>query len=68
MFVEQVVILGNVPVVEVGNPKVEQDIEKKREVEDDEIEAIITHPDDPLNGEIDPKNPDRLYEKVKKEE
>jgi len=62
------VVLRYVPVVEIGDPKIQQNVEKKRKIQDDKIKAIIAHPDGSLYGKIDPKNPDRFYEKIKKEE
>jgi len=34
VLAQQVVVLGDVPVVEIGDPEIEQDVEKKGEVED----------------------------------
>ena len=62
------VVLGNVAVVEIGDPEIQQYVEKKRKIQDDKIKAIFAHPDGSLHGKIDPKNPDRLYEKIEKEE
>jgi hypothetical protein len=57
-------MLGNVAVVKVGDPQVEDNIEQKGEIQDNKIEAILPNPYTSLHGQINPKNPDGLYEKI----
>jgi len=64
VLVQEVVVLRDVPVIEVGNPEIKQDIEKKREVENYKIEAILLDANCILNGPVDTENPERLDEKV----
>ena len=60
-------MLRNITIIEVGDPKVKQDIEKKREVKNDEIETVIFYTYRILNCSVNTKNPERLDEKVQKE-
>jgi hypothetical protein len=68
VFAQQVVVLGNVPVVEICDPEVKQDVEKKGEVEDHEIKAELRRADGILNGPVDPEDPERLDQQVKEKE
>lgn len=61
------IVLGDVPVVKIGNPKVKDYIEKEGKIKDDEIKSIIAHPHDALHGKVNPKNPERFYEKIQEE-
>jgi hypothetical protein len=58
------IVLRNVTVVKIGDAQVEDDVKKKRKIQDDKIKTIIPNPYDPLYVQIDPKNPDRFNEKV----
>jgi hypothetical protein len=60
------IVLCNVAVVEIGDAKIKNDVEKKRKIQNDEIKAIIPNPNNALYVEINPKNPDRLDEEIQK--
>jgi hypothetical protein len=64
MLVQELVVLGNVPVVEVGNAEIEKDIEKEGEIQEVKIETIIHDPRDDLNIPVNCKNPDRFDQKI----
>ena len=49
MFVQQVIVLGNVPVVEIGDPQVEDNVEEKGKIQDHKIETIIPYPNNSLH-------------------
>jgi hypothetical protein len=68
MLVEQLVVLGDVPVVEIGNSQVKQDVEKEGEVEQIEIKPVFHHPRHNLNVPIDGKDPNRLNQKIQREQ
>ena len=67
MFVEKVIVLGYIPVIEIGNSKIEQDIKKKSKVKYCEIEAILTRGCNILDRTIDAENPERLNQKIKEQ-
>ena len=50
MLVKQVVMLRNVPVVEIRDPKVEDDVEQEGKVQDREIKAIFPNPNIALHS------------------
>jgi hypothetical protein len=54
---KQVVVLSDVAVVEIGNPKIQDDVKQKREVQDIEIKTVFLGTYKVLNLEINAKNP-----------
>jgi hypothetical protein len=68
MFVQQVAILGNVAVVKIGDPKIEEDIEKECKIEYRKIKAIFAGSGHILHCTVDTKNPEWLYQQIKKKE
>ena len=70
MLGEELVVLRDVPVVEVGDPHVEEDVEQVREVGDGQIDAIspVTGvADQVLHFAVNAQNPERLHQKVQEE-
>lgn len=65
MLVQQVGILCNIPVVEIGNSEIEKYIEKKREIEDGKIESEIFSTNHILHSPVDAENPERFDQQVK---
>jgi hypothetical protein len=65
MFVQQMMILGNIPVIEIGDPKIEENIEKKGKVKNNQVKSIIAHPDNILNIPVNSENKYRLDKKIK---
>jgi len=61
MFAQQVAVLRYVPVVEVGYAKVEQNIEKEREVDNGKIETIVGSTHGVLHRAVNAKYPERFY-------
>jgi hypothetical protein len=61
-------VLRNVPVVEIRDPEIQKNIEEKREIENNEIEPVIRNPGDILNIPVDCKNPDRLDQQVQRQQ
>ena len=43
-------MLRDVSVVEIGDPEVEDDVEQEGKIQDHKIEAIISNPNNSLNG------------------
>jgi len=68
MLIQQVIILRYIPVVEIGDSKIQQNIKQEGEVQNYEIEAVITYANHTLYGKIDPKNPHGFNEKIQEEE
>ena len=64
MLVQQMVVLGDIPVVEIGDPQVEKDIEKKGKIKDDGIEPVIRSTNGILYSQVNPKYPERLDQEV----
>lgn len=61
-------ILGNVAVVEVGDAKIEQDIEKKRKIEHSGIKTITLKTNQVLHTAVDAKYPEWLDQQVQKQQ
>ena len=53
-------MLGNVSGIKISDAKIQKDVEKEREVEDDKIKTIILYSDRILNGPVNTKNPERF--------
>ena len=68
MLVQQVVVLCNVPVVEIGDPEIEKNIEEKRKIEYRKIKTILAWSHDILHRAVDAKNPEGLNQQIKKKE
>ena len=57
-------VLCDVPVIEICDPKIKKDVEKKGEIENDKIESVISNADDILDIPVNSKNKNRFDEKV----
>ena len=68
MFVQQVVILRYIPVVKVGDPKIEKNIKKKRKIEYRKIKAIFTGSCNILHRPVNAKNPEWLNQQIKEKQ
>ncbi len=64
MLVYQVVVLCNVPVVEVGNPEVKQDVEQEGEIEQCGIQTVGTGTNGVLYSTVDTQDPEGLDGKI----
>ena len=60
MLVEQLMALRNVPVVEICDPEIQENIKKEREIQHFKVEPVIKGAYYVLNVPVDGKNPDRL--------
>ena len=61
-------ILRDIPVVEIRDSKIEKNIKKKGEIKNLEVESIIHHSCDDLNIPINRENPDGFYQEVKQKQ
>lgn len=68
MLVQQLLVLGYVPVVETGYTEVEQDIEKKSEIENREVETVIHVTNNILHRTVYPEDPERFHQQVQEEQ
>ena len=68
MLVQQLLVLGYVPVVEVGNSQVEQNIEKKGEIKNREVEPVIHITNNILDRSVYPEDPERFHQQVQEEQ
>ena len=57
-------VLGNVPVIEIGDPKIEENVEQKREIKNDQIKSVISYPDDILNVPVNSEYKDGFDKKI----
>jgi len=60
MFGEQKIMLGNIPVVVIGNSHSEQDVENHGKIKQRKIKPVTLVAHQVLHGAVDPKNPKRL--------
>jgi hypothetical protein len=68
MLVQQLGMLGNIPVIEICYACIEQDIKEIREVKYSEIEAVICDPNRIVHYAVDPENPERLDQEVQEKQ
>ena len=68
VLVQQVIILGYIPVIEICNPKIEKNIKKESKIEYRKIKPIFAWSSYVLNGAVDAKNPEWLNQKIKKQQ
>jgi hypothetical protein len=66
MFVQQMSVLCDVSVVEVGNPKIKKDIKKEGKIEDCKIKTEFFSADRILNGPVNAKHPEGFYKQIQK--
>ena len=64
VLIKQLAVLCNVTVVVVGDTKIQEDIEQKREVEYHKIKPIFPCTNNILNRSVDPKDPKGFDQKV----
>ena len=57
-------VLGNIPVIEIGDPKIEENIEKKWKIKNNEVKSIIPNTDNILNVPVNSKYKDRFDQKI----
>jgi stalled ribosome alternative rescue factor ArfA len=58
-------VLGNVPVIEIGDPKIKQNVEEKGEIKNNKIKAVISYTNNILDISVNTKYKDRFDKKVK---
>jgi hypothetical protein len=68
VLVQQVVVLRNVAIVEIGYAKIKQDIEQERKIENHKIETELGWTDGVLDRPVDPKDPEGLHQKVQEQQ
>jgi len=64
MLVQQVLVLGYVPVVEIGDTKIEKDVEEEGKVKNGEIKTVFTGCGHVLNRSVNAKYPKWLHQQV----
>lgn len=64
MLTQQVIILGNILIVEVGNTEIEKDIEKEGKIKERDVVTIDLCSYSNLNIPVNTKNPKRLDQQV----
>ncbi len=68
MFIQKMIVLGNIPVIKVSDPEIKQDIKEKCKIEYCKIKAIFTGGNNILNSSVDAKYPEWLYQQIKKKQ
>ena len=64
MLAEQVMVLSYIPVVEVGDPKIKQNVEKKWKIENDKVKTESLYSYKVLHGPVNTKYPERLDKQI----
>ena len=59
--IQQVIILGDILIVEIGNTKIQQDIKKKSKIEQGRVPSIFPWSYQILNSPVDAEYPCLLY-------
>lgn len=67
MLIQQMVVLGNIFVVETGDPQIEEDIEKEGKIKDCKIKPIFTRCSHILYRTVNTENPEWLHKQVEKQ-
>ena len=57
-------MLGNIPVIKVGNTYIQQYIQQKREIKQGKIHSVSVISQQVLNITVDSKNPERFDKQV----
>ena len=57
-------VLGNITVIEIGDPKIEENIEKKGKIKNNQVKSIISNPDNILNVPVNSEYKDWLDQKI----
>ncbi len=60
MFAEQMIILGNIFIVESSDAKIKKDIKQERKIKNSKIKSILLCPDCILNSPVDSEDPEGL--------
>jgi len=67
MFSQQVVVLGNVAVIELSDPEVENNVQQKGKAENGIVESVINGSHHILHAPVNPKNPERFDEQIQEQ-
>ena len=62
------VVLRDVPVVEIGDAEIEQDVEQEGEVKEGKIKSVFGGSYSILNYAVNPENPERFDQDIQKEQ
>ena len=68
MLIQQMVVLCNIPVVEIGDSEIEQYIKKECKIENGKVKTIFTRTNGVLHRTIYPQYPERLYQQVQEQQ
>ena len=66
MLVQQLYMLGNIPIVEVGDARIQQDVEQKGKIEDVQVKSIILQTYGILDRTVDPENPEGFDQEIQR--
>ena len=64
MLVQQMHMLGNIAVIEIGNAEIKQDIKEKSKIEKVQVKTVISKPHRILHRTVDPENPKRFDQEI----
>jgi hypothetical protein len=68
MLFQKLVVLGDIPVVEIGDAKIEKDVEKEGEIKNNKIKTVLLGTYNVLNAPVDAKYPKGLNQQIKKKD
>jgi len=66
VLIQQLTILRNISVIEIGNSKIKENIKKKGEIENDKIKPKILGTNHVLHSSVNAKNPEWLNQQIQK--
>ena len=58
------IVLGNIPVIEIGDPKIEENVEKKGKIKNNKVKSIISYPYNILNVPVNSEYKNRFDKQV----
>jgi hypothetical protein len=66
MLGKQLVVLGDVPVVKVGNAEIQKYEKEKGEIKNSKVKPIFFRTDCILHLPVDAKDPERFHQQIEK--
>ena len=64
MFPEELIVLGDGSVIEIGDAKIEQNVKQEWKIKHGKIKAIFNCPHRILHSPVNPQYPERLDQKI----
>lgn len=68
MLLQKLMVLRDIPVVVVGNPQIEDNVEDEGDIQQGVVKAKIPVPNNDLDVPVNAENPQRLDQKIEKDD